>query len=156
MVSPYVFVRRPAVCRDALYCQRHSGGMSTDGCQVATKRARKIAIKIVAAGVRATKLAINTARLVAATVAGGMAGTWYYRPRLDELATKITDSLVQLKANIAEAYAINPQYFTTLGANIQSVNIPEQTQLLKNSTNILEELKIYLVRKKNVAQRQVN
>lgn len=70
-----------------------------------------------------------------------MAGPWYYRHKLDELVTKITDSIEQLKANIAEAHVINPQYFDWLGASIQTVNISGEMQQLENSRNILEEIK---------------
>ena len=69
---------------------------------------------------------------------------FYHRKRLNELSTKITDSLKQLEVYFSESHVINPQYCQWLSGNIRNINIDEEFGMLERSTNIVEEMKSLL------------
>jgi len=69
---------------------------------------------------------------------------WYYRRKLNELSTKITDSVLQLKDYLSEPNGINPEYCEWLAGNIRNIIFEKELAALERSTNILEEMKSLL------------
>jgi len=66
---------------------------------------------------------------------------WYCQRKLQEISTKIGDSLSQLKAYCEQKHVVDRGYFDFLGSNIETVIVPEQMEILENTANIVAEMK---------------
>jgi len=58
---------------------------------------------------------------------------WYNRRQLNELSTKITDSVLQLQDYLSEVNVINSVYCRWLSDNIRNTNIAEELATLESS-----------------------
>ena len=66
---------------------------------------------------------------------------WYCQRKLQEISTKIGDSLSQLKAYCEQKHVVDRGYFDFLESNIEKVIVPEQMEILENTANIVAEMK---------------
>jgi len=50
---------------------------------------------------------------------------WYHCRTLDNISTKIRDSLKQLEEYLSKEHAINSEWIRNIGTNITTIDIPD-------------------------------